>query len=245
MNELNNEQVGVSIEIAIADVFGTPVSATYRSRGAQEIIDSVKSIIKDTFDKNNIPTPITHIAEGQNLVDFILTGNKTLSVKSNKRKLGKVAPQKVGQASSRTWYALLADELGIMEIPETYAEKARLFKEIAISRITELLTVYWKNMFDCDYLIHIYNVVDENDRPTGDPKALVLEKMESPIWDASKISFTKPTVAEWNESNTVKYEYDGVAIGEFQVHNSRDNFKFRFNVDGIAKLIDENRLKFS
>jgi hypothetical protein len=47
-------------------------------------------------------------------------------------------------------------------------------------------------------------------------------------------SFTK-NVRTWNESNTVKY--NGVTIGEFQVHNHRDNFKFRFNMNGIYQLI--------
>jgi hypothetical protein len=100
-------------------------------------------------------------------------------------------------------------------------------------------------MFDCDFLIQIFNVVDSNDIPTNDPKYIVIKKTSSPIWDSTKITFTKTTVAEWNESNTVKYEYDGVAIGEFQVHNNRDNFKFRFNMAGIYKLMSENRLNFS
>ena len=100
-------------------------------------------------------------------------------------------------------------------------------------------------MFDCDFLVHIFNVVDSEDEPTSDPKYIVIKKTSSPIWDPSKITFTKTTVAEWNESNTVKYEYDGVVIGEFQVHNNRDNFKFRFNIAGIYKLMTEGRLSFS
>ena len=83
-------------------------------------------------------------------------------------------------------------------------------------------------------------LLDSNDNPTADPKYIVIKKTSSPIWDPAKFSFTKKTVAEWNESNTVKYEYDGVAIGEFQVHNNRDNFKFRFNMAGIYKLMNAN-----
>lgn len=44
----------------------------------------------------------------------------------------------------------------------------------------------------------------------------------------------------WNESNTVKYS--NVSIGEFQVHNKRNCFKFRFNMDGINKLIESGEL---
>ena len=168
-----------------------------------------------------------------------------MSVKTNKQKLGKAAPQKIGQASSNTWYAILAERLGIAYIPTAYPEKVKLFKIIALTRIEELLGIYWEYMFDCDFLIHIFNVVDSNDNPTADPKYIVIKKTSSPIWNPAKISFTKTTVAEWNESNTVKYEYDGVAIGEFQVHNNRDNFKFRFNMAGIYKLMTEGRLNFS
>ena len=98
-------------------------------------------------------------------------------------------------------------------------------------------------MFDCDYLVHFYNVVDRNDNPTNSPQFVVFEKSSSPVWDKNKISFTKSTVAEWNESTTVKY--DGITIGEFQVHNNRDNFKFRFNMAGVAELLKKNKLTLS
>lgn len=242
---LNNEQIGVSAEIAIADIFNISINDQYRNRGVQDIINTIKPIIADIFNINNIPLPIKHAAENQNIVDFILQNNKTLSVKTNKQKLGKAAPQKIGQASSNTWYAILAERLGIAYIPTAYPEKVKLFKIIALTRIEELLGIYWEYMFDCDFLIHIFNVVDSNDNPTADPKYIVIKKTSSPIWDPAKITFTKTTVAEWNESNTVKYEYDGVVIGEFQVHNNRDNFKFRFNMAGISKLMTEGRLNFS
>jgi hypothetical protein len=242
---LNNEQIGISIEIAIADIFGISISNSYRNRGVENITNTIKPIIANIFNMNNIPLPTRHTAENQHSIDFILQDNKTLSVKSNKQKLGKAAPQKIGQASSNTWYAILAERLGIAYIPTAYHEKVKLFKIIALTRIEELLGIYWEYMFDCDFLVHIFNVVDSNDDPTTDPKYIVIKKTSSPIWDPTKITFTKTTVAEWNESNTVKYEYDGVAIGEFQVHNNRDNFKFRFNMAGIYKLMSEGRLNFS
>lgn len=240
---LNNEQVGISAEIAIADVFGVSINPTYRSRGVSSITQSIKPIVGGIFASYNIPSPIKHIAEGQNAVDFNLSGGKTLSVKTNKQALGKAAPQKIGQASSSTWYSHLAKALSIETVPSTYAEKARLFKQIALTRIDELLALYWENMFDCDYLVHFYNVVDRSDNPTNNPQFIVFEKSSSPVWDKSKVSFTKSTVAEWNESTTVKY--DGVTIGEFQVHNNRDNFKFRFNMAGVAELLKKNKLTLS
>lgn len=180
---LNNEQIGVSAEIAIADFFNISISDKYRSRGVQDITDAIKPIIDDIFKVNNIPSPIKHAAENQNTVDFILEDNKTLSVKTNKQKLGKAAPQKIGQASSNTWYAILAERLGIAYIPTAYPEKVKLFKIIALTRIEELLGIYWEYMFDCDFLVHIFNIVDSNDIPTTDPKYIVIKKTSSPIWN--------------------------------------------------------------
>lgn len=242
---LNNEQIGISAEISIADIFNIPISDSYRNRGIQEIIKTINPIINGIFQLDEIPLPIKHVAERQSKVDFILKNNQTLSIKTNKQKLGKAAPQKIGQASSNTWFAILAERLGVAYIPTAYPEKVKLFKIIALTRIEELLAIYWEYMFDCDFLIHIFNVVDSNDNPTNNPKYIVMKKTSTPIWDPAKITFTKTTVAEWNESNTVKYEYDGIAIGEFQVHNNRDNFKFRFNMAGITRLITEGRLNFS
>lgn len=242
---LNNEQVGISAEVAIADVFNVAISASYCARGDIAITEAIKSIIPEAFSKYNIPAPVQHTAEGQNVVDFVLGGNKTLSVKTNKQKLGKVAPQKIGQASSNTWFGQLAEKLDIPHIPTSYEEKVELFKLIVLTQIDKLLAIYWDHTFSCDYLLHIYDVVDNNDVPTNHPKYVAFTKQSSPIWDPNKITFTKPSVSAWNESNTVKYGDNGVPIGEFQVHNNRDNFKFRFNMQGIVKLIAENGLHFS
>ncbi|MDI9354903.1 MAG: hypothetical protein QM532_01570 [Cyanobium sp. MAG06] len=102
MIELNNEQIGVSAEIAIAEVFNVPVNPEYRNRGVEGIIQSIKSITNNIFRENKISNPIQHVAERQNSIDFILKNKQTLSVKTNKQKLGKAAPQKIGQASSNT-----------------------------------------------------------------------------------------------------------------------------------------------
>lgn len=245
MQTLNNEQIGISAEIAIADTFNVSLDPHYRSRGAPQITASLKPIIGEIFSLNNIPDPVEHIASGQSPIDFRLRDNKTLSVKTNKQQLGKVAPQRIGQASSRTWFSLLADLLNINEkdIPMDYKSKTLLFKTIALSRADELLTIYWENMFDCDFLVHIFNIVDKTDMPTYKPDYMVSIKMKSPVWHKDKISFTKRTLLDWGESNTVKY--NGITIGEYQIHNNRDNFKFRFNMKGVSELINSGGLTIS
>lgn len=240
---MNNEQVGISAEIAIADFFGVHISEQYRARGSSDVVNAIYPVVCDIFRQNNIPKPLLHVAEGQSPVDFKLESNKTMSVKTNKGKLGKAAPQKVGQASSSTWFNHLAGRLNIQQIPSTYEGKTRCFKQIALARIDDLLTIYWDNMFECDFLVCIYNIVDRDNVIIGRPSYIVFKKSKSPIWDKNHISFTRDTLSAWNESTTVKY--DSLAIGEFQVHNNRDNFKFRFNLASIAKLIDDGRLRFS
>jgi len=81
---INNETIGISAEVAIADFFNVPINDFYRDRANQDIAKSLVNVIKEAF--NEIPQPTNHIAEGQNPVDFILIGNKTLSVKTLVRK---------------------------------------------------------------------------------------------------------------------------------------------------------------
>lgn len=168
----------------------------------------------------------------------MLQNEKTLSVKTNKQGLGKVAPQKIGQASSKTWFNQLSATLGIANIPDNYNERKKIFKQTVFEKPDLLLSEYWHNLFDCDYLIHFYNIVDRNDNPTNDVKHIVIRKSECPIWDIDKITFTRANISEWNESNSIKY--DGITIGEFQVHNHRDNFKFRFNMASLLLILHKN-----
>jgi len=90
----NNEELGISAEIAIADVFGVKISEDYRKRGSKEIIEKIKLVVSEAFSKYNIPRPVKHIAEDQNPIDFLLENRLTLSVKTNQSSLGKAVPQK-------------------------------------------------------------------------------------------------------------------------------------------------------
>jgi len=234
--DINNETVGISAEIAIADSFGVPITDDYRRRGEPTIIASVGNVVAEAFDNYNIPHPIRHIAEGGNPVDFLLHGGATLSVKTNMKKLGMVAPQRVGQVSSVTYFQHFRKFYDY--IPQTYMEKTVIFKETAIARIDEFMEIYWENLFDCDYLLYFYNVLN-GAGVNRYPDFIVLNKRDTPVWEREKFTFTK-TAANWNESCTIKYA--GVSIGEFQIHNNRDNFKFRFKMSGILKLSERGEI---
>lgn len=234
----NNEEIGVSAEIAIAKEFNVPVAASYIARGDETVVNMIQPYIKSIFTKENIPNPIKHIAEGQNPVDFLLDGGKTLSVKTNQQFNKKVAPQNVGQPTSDTYFYHFRSIYG-KDIPDSYSEKCKRFKEVSIARIDEVMAIYWKNLFHCDYLLHLYNIVDSCGALTKSVKYVVYPWLDSRSFDKSKFSFTQKAES-WSESCTVKYS--GIAIGEFQVHRNRDCFKFRFNMDGINTLLSRREI---
>lgn len=230
----NNEEIGISAEVAIANVYAVPISDSYRRRSNILIVANIQAIVRSALQSAAVPTPIHHIAEGQNPIDFIVMGGKSLSVKTNQKLLGKVAPQRVGQASSKTFFLFFTDLVDPALVPVLYSERVVLFKTLVFARIDHMLKVYWDNLFDCDYLVYFYNILQADGSLSPTPQSVMFSKKDSPVWDKQHITYTKPSLATWNESNTVKYY--GITIGEFQVHNNRDNFKFRFNMAGIAAL---------
>ena len=88
----NNESMGISAEVAIAKSFGIYVNPYYEDRSEPEIVELLMDDdkINKIFEKENIPEPVCHVAEGQNPVDFELAGGKTLSVKTNQGELGRL-----------------------------------------------------------------------------------------------------------------------------------------------------------
>ena len=106
---INNESIGISAEVAIAKSYEVKINPYYKSRSEKEIVDLLlrNDNVKKIFDREGIPAPVDHIAEGQNPVDFVLIGKKTLSVKTNQEGLGKVAPQMIGQPTAETYFTYL------------------------------------------------------------------------------------------------------------------------------------------
>jgi hypothetical protein len=232
LTKYGTEQVGISAEIAIGDLTGVPIAPEYRNRGRVELATHITPTLGPLLSR--IPKPVRHIAEDQNPVDFLLQGGSTLSVKTNMREAGKIAPQNIGQPTSLTFWSRLPELIpeGVEISGLNYQQSARLFKQVAQSKTTDLLTAYWRNLFDCDFLIYVSNVLGQDNELSSSPTALLYKKAQSPDWDESLLTFTK-SLADWNESSTVKYANH--SIGEFQIHNNRNCFKFRFNIKGLME----------
>ncbi len=242
---INNESFGISAEVAIAKTYGISINPKYENRADNSIVNLLlqDNKIRQIFEKERIPHPIKHVAEGQNPVDFLLEGGKTLSVKTNQKGLGKVAPQNIGQPTADTYFKCLKKYFPNLPVDEAikacrtenpeltdYQIKSILFKYFSMEFTKPIVNMYWDNLFDCDYYLHFYNL-----EAGSNPLAyLLLGREQPPVWDDSCFSFTQ-TLYNWNESNTLKY--NGKTIGEFQVHTGRNCFKFRFNMDGIASII--------
>ncbi len=246
---INNETFGISAEVAIAKSFNISINPDYVNRSDKKIVDLLindNNIIK-LFEKENIPIPIKHIAENQNPVDFLLLNSKTLSVKTNKGNLGKVAPQYIGQPTCETYFKYfekyfknfsLENSLKSANLTDNYQNRSYLFKKLSIENIDNIISMYWENLFDCDYYLHFFNL---NNFKNPIENYIVFEKNQSPIWDKEQFSFTK-SLNDWNESNTVKYH--NISIGEFQVHRKRNCFKFRFDIKNIIELQKKGLINF-
>jgi len=172
--------------------------------------------------KTHFPS-LEYVGHKSNLYDF---ENPKLSVKTTKR-YWKFCPQQIGQATIKKFKSIfcLQDEDNI--------------RKFILENPSTLLERYFEHSFHCP--IFWYNETQN--------KCLLIRLKKQIEWDKYEITFTKPSVNIWRESNTLKitrYTYnlkDGLQIitatvGEFQIHKNRNCIKFRFCFSGLLKLFD-------
>jgi hypothetical protein len=233
----NNETLGATTEYVICNYFKleVPPSANLALRADKALVKVITPTVISAF--NELPKAITYVgAEGgsrqgsKSSVDFILDGNKTLSLKTNTSKSNKVCPPEIGQPSFKTFDHYFADS-GFY-IPPINEQK---FKEMVMQNPDFLFFEYIDKLFDCDELLWIYG---ENSALTSFNYKVVSSNQIDSNLDVFRIkdrySFTR-SLADWNESNTLKY--NDVSIGEFQVHSARSSLKFRFNYFNLIEML--------
>ena len=101
---------------------------------------------------------------------------------------------------------------------------------MVLGHIADIMPIYVQHLFDSDWLLWIYL-----EKAAYTFKAISQSDIKEYKWEKGRFSFTKPTLEEWKESNTVKY--DGLTIGEFQVHAHRSCFKFRFHLANLLTIL--------
>lgn len=234
----NNETLGATTEFVICKHFNlkVPPTANLIERSDKTLIKPLTTTVISAF--NELPNPISYVgAEGgsrqgsKSSVDFLLEGNKTLSLKTNLSKSNKVCPPEIGQPSFKTFDHYFSDS-GFYVPPIDEIK----FKEMVIKNPEFLFFEYIDKLFDCDELLWIYG---QNAALTSfNHKVVSSYQIEENIEffrNKDNYSFTR-SLMEWNESNTMKY--NDISIGEFQVHSARNSLKFRFNYYNLIEMLN-------
>lgn len=227
---INNETLGMTAENSICDIFMLDKPEHLERRSSKVLEKEISPIIKSTF--NNLPKPIKHYGSekgerggtSKSSYDFLLEGNKTLSLKTNWGR--KVCPPEVGQPGKETFIHYFTELLD-NEDEFNYNE----FKKLVLSKVHLMMPIYFDHLFDSDYLLWIYK-----DKEQFKYKVISKSIEKHMIWDRTKFTFTRDNIIDWKESTTVKYK--GITLGEFQVHKSRQSYKFRFDMQNLLKIIE-------
>lgn len=227
--ETNNEALGMTAEKVICDLYDIKYSTSFAQRCRSSYEKSLKIPIRDVFN-SILPDAVEHLGSNKgddggsyskSEHDFMLDGNKTLSVKTNWG--DKVCPPKVGQPGNATFEKYFDF---ILDGDSINNDK---FKELAIKRTAEMLDVYLTKLFDSDYLLWIFQ------SGKGFKTKVIKKEDVSFKFKQENISFTKG-LNEWLGSTTVKY--DNMSIGEFQIHKNRNSYKFRFIMKNLLQLLE-------
>ena len=94
---MNNETIGQSAEKALCLINNIDCNID-NSRTNDNIVNKIINLCNTN---NNLPLLKESIGYKNGCVDFITTNNETTSVKTLKRYDGKIAPQKIGQPTTK------------------------------------------------------------------------------------------------------------------------------------------------
>lgn len=94
----------------------------------------------------------------------------------------------------------------------------------------------FKNLFSSTYLLYIKkdNENYESYVIKNKIKKIYISQVFKKIVNKNEIILTKQDINQWNNSNTIKIK--NRTIGEFQIHNTRKNIAFRFNMTSLLNI---------
>lgn len=227
---ITSETLGITAEKTVCDIFNLEYPQNFLHRYSSKLERELMPVIESAFEYLPEATMHTGSMPGERggdskcSYDFLLEGNKELSLKTNTGKM--VCPPEVGQPSAATCHMYFKRFIEADHID------GPIFKQMVLENVDKLIPIYVNYLFDSDYLLWIYKHDSEYDY-----RIFNKEFASNMKWEKELFSFTKQTLEEWNESNTLKY--DGISIGEFQVHKARDCYKFRFNLENLIRVVEE------
>lgn len=226
----NTEVVGITTEKIICNILGTPF-CTKRQVQCEEnsytelqtdISHSIGAVLKQMGEWE-------HLGHLNKACDFTASDGRTVSIKTNSQG-DKVCPQNIGQPSLATFNKYFNVEL----------KSSEEFKTFFLQNINSLLKTYLDNAFVCDDTILfmysdgiIYKITRQ--RP---PEI----HLTSGNWTID----TTRTKETWKESNTIKVRNEcgeELSLAEIQVHSNRNSMKFRFHLNAIIKMIENEVIR--
>lgn len=228
---MNNETFGISFQYAVCRYYRLENDIKLHRIDLDLVEYFLNSgIIKSIF--RNLSKPIEYLTTSNKFTspyirrcphNFLLRNNKTFSVTTFQSKNKMFAPKVVGQSGDITFNHFFGD---------LYFEQInrRNFKEFCLAKIDEILPIVVDYALISDYNCWLYL---ENNQINYDftPR----DNLPDLTYNYSDFTFTKNSVRDWNESNTVKYK--GKTILELQLHTNRTGYKIRLHRENFQELI--------
>ena len=212
------EDLGKIFEMAICLLYDTPYDGKYKYSmlKAEQLRD------KMTHLKEGFPHTLVHTAKNGARYDFTGEGDIKLSAKTTKKDF-KVCPQVIGQPSKKKF----CEHFGIDTL-------------MTNDQIKDYIQVNIKNLLK-DYFEYTFSspIVYYNEHKNI---LWLITKKQDIDFDDSVIEFSHIKKNKmWNESSSLYI--NGLSTGEFQVHNHRDNIKFRWHLGNLMKSFHNGQSK--
>lgn len=233
---MNNETFGMTFQYAICLHFKieNDISISRINKGLLKSFIEPKIINKIFRGK---PKPIEYLTTSKKFTspyiircphNFLLDNEETFSVRTFKGSGKMFAPKVVGQAGDETFNHFFGDLY-----PETINRNN--FKNFCLTKINEILPIVVDYALVSDYNCWFYRKDDQFSY-----EILKRDDLPELTYNFTEFSFTNPTTASWNESNTVKFK--GNTVLELQLHKNRSGYKVRLHRENFPELLKKEKV---
>jgi len=230
VNKMNNETFGITFQYAICQQYKLDNDISLERVDKKLLLTFLNSRIIPKIFKGR--KPIEYLSNSKEYTspfikrcphNFLLTNNETFSVRTFQGSGKMFAPKVVGQAGDETFNHFFG-HLSSEEISRNN------FKTFCLNHIDEMLPIIVDYALVSDLNCWFY-IIDNNFHY----EILKRDDLPELTFDIKNFTFTKPTVNEWVESNTVKYK--GKTVLELQLHTNRAGYKIRLHRENFPILL--------